>query len=91
MYTAANLETRNGNPMWMGGGMEIDRRAFIASLGGAASASLMDSEARADALEDYLSEQLDAAVAGNQAGAGNQGESKKFRSEERRVGKECRL
>ncbi len=44
--------------------MEIDRRAFIASLGGVAAVSLMDSEARADALEDYASEQLDATVAG---------------------------
>src|SRR5258706_11061216 len=42
--------------------MEIDRRLFIASLGGAASVSLMDSEARADALEDYMSQQLDNAA-----------------------------
>lgn len=41
--------------------MEIDRRLFIASLGGVASISAMDSEARADALEDYMSQQLDAA------------------------------
>ena len=47
--------------------MEIDRRLFIASLGGAAAVSLMDSEARADALEDYSSEQLDAMVAAKQA------------------------
>ncbi|HTA68304.1 MAG TPA: hypothetical protein VK776_08495 [Bryobacteraceae bacterium] len=39
--------------------MEIDRRAFFASLGGAAAISAMDSEAKADALEDYMSEQLD--------------------------------
>src|SRR5712692_4846880 len=39
--------------------MEVDRRLFIASLGGAATVSLMDSEARADALEDYMSQQLD--------------------------------
>ncbi len=51
--------------------MEIDRRAFIASLGGAAVVGGMDSEARADALEHYLSEQLDAA-------AGAQAEAKKF-------------
>jgi hypothetical protein len=44
--------------------MEIDRRAFIASLGGAAAVSLMDSEAKADALEDYMTEQLDLAVSG---------------------------
>jgi hypothetical protein len=42
--------------------MEIDRRLFIASLGGAAAVSQMGSEARADALEHYLEEQLDAAV-----------------------------
>ena len=39
--------------------MEIDRRAFFASLGGAAAITAMDSEAKADALEDYMSEQLD--------------------------------
>ena len=39
--------------------MEIDRRAFFASLGGAAAVAGMDAEARADALEDYMSEQLD--------------------------------
>jgi len=38
----------------------IDRRVFIASLGGAAAVSQMDSEARADALEHYMEEQLDA-------------------------------
>jgi hypothetical protein len=42
--------------------MEIDRRAFFASLGGVAAISMMDAEARADALEDYMSEQLDAAA-----------------------------
>ena len=34
--------------------MEIDRRAFIASLGGTAAVSLMDSEAKADALEHWM-------------------------------------
>lgn len=43
--------------------LEIDRRAFMASLGGAAMVSLMGHEARADALEDYSIEQLDEAVA----------------------------
>ena len=33
--------------------MEIERRSFFASLGGAAAVALMDSEARADALEHY--------------------------------------
>src|SRR5262245_8044078 len=43
--------------------MEIDRRAFIASLGGPAVVAAMTHEARADALEHYLEEQLDQAVA----------------------------
>ncbi len=46
--------------------LEIDRRAFIATLGGATVAKLMNHEARADALEDYSIEQLDAAVAASQ-------------------------
>ena len=46
--------------------MEIDRRAFIASLGGAAVVAGMDSEAKADALEHYMEEQLDQAVAATQ-------------------------
>ena len=48
---------------------EIDRRAFIASLGGAAAVELMSHEARADALEDYSIAKLDEAVAQAQAGA----------------------
>jgi hypothetical protein len=48
--------------------MEIDRRAFIASLGGAAAVSLMDHEAKAEALEHYMEEQLDQQVAANQGG-----------------------
>jgi hypothetical protein len=39
----------------------FDRRAFIASLGGAAAVSLMSHEARADALEDVLLAQSNAA------------------------------
>jgi hypothetical protein len=46
--------------------MQIDRRAFIASLGGAAAVSLMDHEARADALEHYMLERLEDAVAARQ-------------------------
>jgi len=42
--------------------MELDRRKVIAGLGGAAAVNAMNSEARADALEEYLSQQLDAAV-----------------------------
>ena len=43
--------------------MEIDRRAFIASLGGVAAVNLMDHEAKAEALEHYMEEKLDAMVA----------------------------
>jgi hypothetical protein len=48
--------------------MEIDRRAFIASLGGAAAVAAMDHEAKAEALEHYMEEQLDQQVAANQGG-----------------------
>ena len=48
--------------------MAIDRRAFIASLGGAAAVGAMSHEARADALEDYMSRMLDEQVAANQGG-----------------------
>ena len=50
--------------------MEIDRRAFFASLGGVAAVSAMDSEAKADALESYLSDQLDDAVSAPPKGTG---------------------
>jgi len=50
--------------------MEIDRRAFITSVGGVAAIELMDCEARADALEAYSVDQLDAAVAQAQAQGG---------------------
>jgi hypothetical protein len=43
--------------------MEIDRKELIASLGGEAAVKRMNHEARADALEDFLSARLDAAVA----------------------------
>ena len=46
--------------------MEIDRRAFIASLGGASAVALMTSEQKADALEHYMEDELDAAVAARQ-------------------------
>ena len=48
--------------------LEIDRRAFIASLGGAAAVAAMDHEARADALEHYAEHRLDELIADNQAG-----------------------
>ena len=43
--------------------MEIDRRAFIASLGGPAAVGLMSSEAKADALEEFMMQELNAAAA----------------------------
>ena len=43
--------------------MEIDRRAFIASLGGIAVVERMDDETKAEALEHYLTERLDLALA----------------------------
>jgi hypothetical protein len=48
--------------------MEIDRRSFIAGLGGAAAVTLMDSETKADALEHYMEDRLDAEVAALQQG-----------------------
>src|SRR5690554_5931082 len=48
--------------------IELDRRAFIASLGGAAAVSLMSHEARADALEHYLEERLYQQSTGEAAG-----------------------
>lgn len=49
--------------------IEIDRRAFIASLGGAATVALMSHEARADALEHYLEERLYAQAEGGGNGS----------------------
>jgi hypothetical protein len=46
--------------------MAVDRRAFIASLGGTTVVSAMSHEARAEALEDYMSHQLEEQVAANQ-------------------------
>ena len=39
--------------------MEIDRRALIKSLGGAAAVALMTQDQKADALEHYMEQQLD--------------------------------
>jgi hypothetical protein len=46
--------------------MEVDRKTLIARLGGEAAVKRMDHEARADALEDHMAVQLDAAVAARQ-------------------------
>jgi len=43
--------------------MEIDRRNVIAALGGSVAVDAMNPEARAEALEEYLSQQLDATMA----------------------------
>jgi hypothetical protein len=57
----------------MGGmNMSIDRRAFIASLGGTAAVALMDHEARADALEHYAESTLDEMVEAQQQAGGQQ-------------------
>ena len=47
---------------------DLDRRAFVAGLGGAAAVALMDHEARAEALEEYTENTLDALVAQNRGG-----------------------
>jgi len=57
---------------------EIDRRAFIASLGGVGAVGLMSHEARADALEDFSIHKLDEAVAFTQGGGQNAGSPEKF-------------
>ena len=51
--------------------VKIDRRDFIASLGGAAAVALMSHEAKADALEHHLEEKLYAQEGG--AGPGGFG------------------
>jgi hypothetical protein len=53
-------------------GLDIDRRAFIASLGGTAAVALMDHEARADALEHYAEHKLDELVEAQQPAAQGQ-------------------
>jgi hypothetical protein len=49
--------------------MEIDRRAFVASLGGSVALALMTSEEKADALEHYMEEHLDELVLAQQGSA----------------------
>jgi len=55
-------------------GFEIDRRAFIASLGGPAVVAAMSHEARADALEHYAETKLEELAAQNQAALAGQQE-----------------
>jgi hypothetical protein len=45
--------------------IQIDRRHFIASLGGTAAVSMMSSEAKAEALESYMMQQLNNPPAAN--------------------------
>ncbi len=47
--------------------MEIDRRAFITTLGGTTAVGLMSDEAKADALEEFMSARLNETVAMQQA------------------------
>jgi hypothetical protein len=49
--------------------LDVDRRKFFSSVGGVAAVKMMDSEAKADALEDYMSDQLDSKVAEAAVGA----------------------
>jgi hypothetical protein len=46
--------------------MELDRRAFLSALGSAAAVEAMSSEARAEALEHYMSDALDDQATGNE-------------------------
>ena len=43
--------------------MEIDRRVFIANLGGTTALGLLSDEAKADALEEFMSARLNEAAA----------------------------
>ena len=64
------------------GNMEIDRRAFIASLGGMAVVDAMDSETKAEALEHYMVEKIDEAMGKNPKLSAEQvAEVKKLRAE----------
>ena len=58
--------------------MQIDRRKFFASLGGSAAIGIMSSDAKADALETYLSEQLEIQSSARQEGAAAQSSTPKF-------------
>ncbi len=54
--------------------MDIDRKAFLASLGGAAALNMMSDEAKADALEDHMMFQLNQATP--HTGSGSNGSAK---------------
>ncbi|MDP6373806.1 MAG: hypothetical protein QF463_02650 [Vicinamibacterales bacterium] len=42
--------------------MEIDRRKFFKSVGGATAVALMTSEQKADALEHFMDDELEEAI-----------------------------
>jgi predicted HD phosphohydrolase len=46
--------------------MEVDRRVFLATLGSAAAIKAMPDEAKAEALEHYMTEMLDEQASGNE-------------------------
>jgi hypothetical protein len=48
--------------------MDIDRKAFLDSLGGAEGVKRMDDEARADALESHMMSELNSAIAAKKSG-----------------------
>ena len=48
--------------------MEIDRKAFLDSLGGAEGVKRMDDEGRADALESHMMSELNSAIAAKKSG-----------------------
>ena len=56
--------------------MEIDKQALIAGLGGAAAADSMSSEAKADALEEFMMQQLNEGGFGSSSAGG--GASRKY-------------
>lgn len=47
--------------------MDVDRNALIESMGGEAAVAKMDHEARADAIEDFMTEKLNAEIMARQA------------------------
>ena len=51
--------------------MDIDRKAFLESLGGAEGVARMDSETRADALESHMMSELNSAIAAKNPGGAN--------------------
>ena len=56
----------------------IDRRAFIASLGGAAAVAAMGHEERAEALEHYAENRLNELALQNQGGAAQAGQDRPY-------------